>query len=334
MDNLIARIRRMGFLVLIGILIIIYIALGFVYLQQGTKQADLNEQITKISIIVSKPLPGAEKLRAEYDEMNLSLSPLAVPEVLEAIVNIASENGINVNPEAGKFNIPPPWNPVERKVGEGSYLVLSVGSIMVQGDYENVMAFISDLDSGETMKNMVLRKVDIRQVEVAYEGEEAVRRAELRGVSSAVLAMMADNGLTEIPDPKNYEGDIATNYMGDDPDTEGEAEGFPDAATTAAEKGYTGTSTPKDGYLLYQHDLISTDNSTEYATVDYFNVLTTRYYYTCEADGTVRQFDGPDVTTATEYSGSEESKTETIAILGVDLYTKSSEPSEEAAEGG
>ena len=330
MDNLIARIRRMGFLVLIGILIIIYIALGFIYLQQGTKQVDLSEQIAKISVIVSKPVPGAEKLRAEYDEMNLSLSPLAVPEVLEAIVNIASENGINVN-EPGKFNIPPLGSPVERKVGEGTYLVLSVGGIKVQGDYESVMAFISDLDSGETMKNMVLRKVDIRQVEVAYEGEEAARRTELREVSAAVLAMMADNGLAGIPGPKNYDGDVATNYMGDDPDTEEEVEGYPDTATTAVEKGYTGTGTPKDGYLLYQHDLISTDNSTEYVTVDYFNVLTTRYYYTCEADGTVRQFDGPDVNAATEYSGSEESRTETIAILGVDLYIK---PSEEAAEGG
>lgn len=324
----------MGFLVLIGILIIIYIALGFIYLQQGTKQVDLSEQIAQISIIVSKPLPGAEKLRAEYDEMNLSLAPLSVPEVLEAIVSIASEDGINVNPEAGKFNIPSPGGPAERTVGEGTYLVLSVGSIKVQGDYENVMAFISDLDLGETMPNMVLKKVDIRQVEVAYEDEEAVRRAEFREVSAAVLAMMAANGLTEIPDPKNYEGNVATNYMGDDPDTEEEVEGFPDVATTAAEKGYTGTSTPKDGYILYQHDLISTDNSTEYVPVNYFNVLTTQYYYTCEADGTVRQFDGPDLTTAIEYSGSEESKTETLAILGVDLYTKPLELSEEVAEEG
>jgi len=324
----------MGFLVLIGILIIIYIALGFIYLQQGTKQADLNEQIAQISAIVSKEVPGAEKLRAEYDEMNLSLAPLSVPEVLEAIVNIAGENGINVNPEDGKFNIPPPGDPAERTVGEGSYLVLSVGNIKVQGDCENVMAFISDLDSGETMKNMVLRKVDIRQVEITYEDEEAVRRAEFREVSSAVLAMMAANGLIEIPDPKDYEGDVATNYMGDDPDTEEAVEGYPDTVTTAAEKGYTGTGTPKDGYLLYEHDLISTDNSTEYETVNYFNMLTTRYHYTCEADGMVRQFDGPDVTDAAEYLGSEESKTETVAILSVDLYTKPPEPSGEAAEGG
>ncbi len=333
MDDLIARIRRMGVLVLIGVLLILYIALGFIYLQQGAKQEDLNEQIAKVSVIVSKPLPSARELEQEYDEMNRNLAPRAVPEVLEAIVNIARENGINVDPDDGKFHIPPPGNPSQQKVGASNYLVLSVSNIKLQGEHENVMAFIADLDSGSTMKNMVLKKVDIHQVEVRYGGEEAARRTEFRGVATAVIDLMAANDLTEIPNPKDYDGGVATNYMGDDPETEEVFEGFPDTATTAAEKGYTGDGTPKDGYLLYQHDIISTDNTIEYETVNYFPELTTRYYYTCEKDGTVRQFGGTDVTAATEYFGSEETRMETVATLNVVLYTKP-EAAEEPAKGG
>ena len=131
-------------------------------------------------------------------------------------------------------------------------------------------------------------------------------------MSGAVIEMMANNGLTEIPNPLNYDGGTATNDM----------MAFTDNTTTAAEKGYTGTGTPKDGYVLYQHDQISTDNTTEFETVSYITIQNTQYYYTCEADGRVRQFDGPNVTTATEYFSSEEVDIKTVAVLNVDLYTK------------
>jgi len=56
--------------------------------------------------------------------------------------------------------------------------------------------------------------------------------------------------------------------------------------------------------------------------VNYISNSTTTYYYTCEVDGTIRQFDGSDAATAKEHFSSEEVKTETVATLDVDLYTK------------
>jgi len=293
----------MGFLVLVGIFLIIYMALGFLYFQQGAKQEDLQEQINKLRIVVSKPLPSPEKLNAEYDEVNRSLSPLEVPDAIKILVGIAEESGINVDPASGKFNVPPPGGTVKQTVGGGTYQVLPFKNIRVQGDHDSVMAFISDLDSGKTMKTMVLKNVDICWTELAVSSEEQERRQELRNVSLAVIAMMTDN-ITEIPNPINYAGGTATNYMGDDPDTEETVEGFPDITTTAAERGYTGTGTPRDGYVLYEHDKIPMDNTTQFETVSYMPDLTTAYYYTCEADGTVRQFDGADIATATEYPSS------------------------------
>ena len=325
MENLFAKIRRMGFVVVIGVCLIIYAGFGFVYLQQESKQADLEEQINKTMLIVSRPLPSMEELQAKYDGANLALAPVAAPDALQIVVDIARESGVDVDPASRKFHIPPPSGPQEKKMGESTYHILALSGIRVQGSHDSVMSFISDLDSGKTMETLVLKKVSIKQVEVLHGGEEAARRAEFREVSSMVVNMMADNGITAIPNPINHDGGIAVNYMGNDPGTIVAVEGFPDITTTAVEKDYTGTGTPRDGYVLYQHDKISTDNTTQFETVDYITVLATQYYYTCEADGTVRQFDGPDIAVATEYLGSEETKIELIAILDVVLYTKPAE---------
>ncbi len=328
MENIMTRLRRMGGLFLIGIITIIVLALGILYVQQGTKQKEFEEQIAKLSVIVSKPMPSAEKLQEEYEEVNHALAPLTVPAALDIIVSIAEKSGINVDPDAGKFNIPPPGEPTQKMMGEGNYQVLSLNNIKVQGEYDSVMAFISDLDSGKTLATMVLTKANLSQIEVPYTGEEADRRAEYRVVSAAVTAMMADNNITEIPEPNRYIRGIATNYMGDDPDTTDIIEGFPDITTTAAEKGYTGTDTPRDGYVLYLHDKINPDDTTIFAPAGYFAVLQTEYYYTCETNGAVTQFDGPDVLTATRYFSSEETETETVATISADIYTKPLESDE------
>ena len=310
--NLIDRFWPLGILVIVGCMVIIYIALGFLYFQQGAQQKELEEQITSLSIIVSRPLPTVEKLQAEYDKVSDNLTPLAVKEALDMLLGIARESGIEVVPEAGKLRIPPPGSPVGQKVGGGSYQVLPVRNISVQGDYDSVMAFISDLDSGKTLETMVLKSVDINQTELKLKAGEAERRVEFRRMSFAVRDMMADNDLLEIPAPLDYAGDIATNDMGSKLTT-----GFPDNTTTAADRDYTGTDTPRIGYVLYNHDKISTDNTSQFETVSYISTPTTEYYYTCEADGTVRQFDGWDVTTAKEYLN-----TETVAVLTVDIYSK------------
>jgi len=57
-------------------------------------------------------------------------------------------------------------------VGGGTYQVFSFKNVSAQGSYDSVMAFISDLDSGETQKTMVLTRITINQVESKGEGEE------------------------------------------------------------------------------------------------------------------------------------------------------------------
>ena len=93
--------------------------------------------------------------------------------------------------------------------------------------------------------------------------------------------------------------------------------GFPDVTTTAAAKGADAAfltaagAVEVLGYLLYGHQLITdVDGDGTYdagdgdavTSVNYVTMSQTTYFYTCETDGTVRQFDGATPSTATEYT--------------------------------
>jgi len=177
--NLLIRFRQSGILVLIGFFLIIYIAFGFVYWQQGSEQRELEEQSAKISLILIKPLPSEEELQAKYDEANRSLASVTDDaEAIAKLVGIAEKSGIDVDPDSGKLVVPSA-RVEEEKVGGGTYQVFSFKNISVQGDYDTVMAFISDLDSGTTRETMVLTRITINQIEVKVEGEEETEGEEV-----------------------------------------------------------------------------------------------------------------------------------------------------------
>lgn len=323
LKNIITRLGPTGGLFLIGFILIVYIAIGFLYFQQSGKQKELQDQITKLSAVISRPLASADELHAKCDEISENLTPMTDSEYIEKLVSIAEQSGIDIGEDSGKFLVP---SAIYRqtKIGGGTYNLISFQKITLAGDPDSVMAFILDLDSGATLPTMVLKKVIINEKTLQISDEEQARRAEFRDVVAAVEAMMMDNNLllSGIPNPMSAGNGVASNLMGDYPEVEIATQGFPDVTTTAAQKGYTGDGTPRNGYVLYGHDKISSYNSEEYSTVDYITTLTTLYYYTCEADGTVRQWDGPNVATAAEYMGMEETVTELTAILDVDIYTK------------
>jgi len=117
-------------------------------------------------------------------------------------------------------------------------------------------------------------------------GEQEARDTELSNVQTAVIAMMTDNNLQELP-----AGFVATSTS--------DMTAFPHAtaaAGTAAKQtdpaGYTYvTVTDKDGYLLYGHDITGPGNPNQGTDVNYVAVNTTAYFYTVDKTGTVTQFD-------------------------------------------
>ena len=195
--NLLIRFRQSGVLLFIGFLLIIYIAFGFVYWQQSSKQGELEEQTAQISLIVAKPLASKEKLQADYDKVNSALVSITdSSDAIAKLVGIAEKSGIDISPDSDKL-IVPSAAVREEKVGGGTYQVFSFKNISVQGSYDNVMAFISDLDSGETpeTKTMVLKRVTINQIEVKGEGEEETRTETSATLDVDLYTKPGDGGI-------------------------------------------------------------------------------------------------------------------------------------------
>ena len=111
-------------------------------------------------------------------------------------------------------------------------------------------------------------------------GEEEAADTEFSNVQTAVISMMTDNGLSELPNPVG----TATDNMSLYPDVASVA-GSADKLTDP--DGDTYTASDQNGYILYQHDLAA-DNSTA-ATVNYVATEQTKGTYTVDAYGTVTQ---------------------------------------------
>ena len=326
MKNLLARLRRTGLLFLIGIFLIIYLGLGALFIQQGPAQKKLNDQIAQQSVVAAKALPPADKLKAEADEVKVALAPLTDYAMLEILVKIARQSGINVDDtEAKKFSVPPAGKATEVKIGEGKYQVMPIKNIKVQGAYDNVVKFVADLDAGTTLKTMVLRKAVISEVEIMFEDVEKERRQEWQDVQAAVETMMAENGLETILYPRDFAGEVAFNDMTAFPDAISDWTGDV-GGKTADPKGTSYIDGDKAGYILLSHDIIGDGKLT--GLVDYLNIKTTKYYYTFEADGRVRQFNEQIVNGAIEYFDSALSRFETQAAVDVDIYFRVEKPAE------
>jgi len=116
-------------------------------------------------------------------------------------------------------------------------------------------------------------------------GETEAAETEFANVQSAVVAMMVDNQLSELP-TGTFPADstAATDNMSEFPSW---------AACTTAKindpDGNAYTSDDKDGYILYQHDINGQDG-TDNETVNYVATEMTKGEYYVDSSGTVTQY--------------------------------------------
>ena len=127
-------------------------------------------------------------------------------------------------------------------------------------------------------------------------GEEEAKETEFANVQSAVVAMMTDNGIDEIPNPVTGAANRVSD-MNVFPDitssdtTDGNSDGVNDKVADPDGITYDFTTTADDriGYVLYQHDIeADSDNAT---LVNYLATQMTSYWYTTDKLGTVTQYD-------------------------------------------
>ena len=141
-------------------------------------------------------------------------------------------------------------------------------------------------------------------------GEEEARETEYTTIQTSIHSMMVDNGISSLTAAFAYDAaSTATNDMS----------GFPDTTATLATKGANAAfvtaaiaagdiTAERTGWLLYGNQIVTdVDGDGAYeagdgdniAEVDYVVASTSEYYYTCETDGSVRQWDTTDCSTAT-----------------------------------
>jgi hypothetical protein len=112
-------------------------------------------------------------------------------EAIAMLVGIAEKSGIDVAPDSDKL-IVPSAAVREEEMGGSTYQVFSFKSVSAQGSYDSVMAFISDLDSGTTQETMVLKRVNINQIEVEVIREEPETEAVTVTVIETVATLDVD----------------------------------------------------------------------------------------------------------------------------------------------
>jgi len=119
--------------------------------------------------------------------------------------------------------------------------------------------------------------------------KEAAAETELSNIQTAVVALMVDNELSTLPNPVS----VATNDMSTFPDTSVCGVDKILGPTTASWSDRPSERNPyirgedKDGYVLYQHDLVADGKSTD--LVKYVATRYTKGTYTVDKYGTVTQ---------------------------------------------
>lgn len=322
LKNLLSRFSSMGVVIFIGFLVFVYGGLAVVYLQQDGVQANLETQNRSTELIVGRELSDPTPIEDEYHRIKGLLQPMSRDDAIDALVNIAEAYKIDITPSAGKLIISPNSISVKvEEVGSGSYQVMSFSNITVRSLHENILDLIRDLDEGTTNQLIVLTSVDIKSPNGTVANDGAT---EHNAVQLAVRAMMKANGLLTdgIPNPLDFEVGIFSNDMTRFPDVSSEWYGSPGGKIFDTEGGtYKDGDAP--GFVLYNHD--NRGDGTTDNLVDYLGTSMTKWYYTCEADGTVRQFAARDPD-----SEMFPSDFEVDAVLSVNIY--SLEPVEEEAE--
>ncbi|HEY51662.1 MAG TPA: prepilin-type N-terminal cleavage/methylation domain-containing protein [Dehalococcoidia bacterium] len=111
-------------------------------------------------------------------------------------------------------------------------------------------------------------------------GESEAADTEFTNIQSAVVAMMTDNELDQLPNPVG----VATSDMAAFPDATSD---WNNGGKTTDINGNSFGAGDRAGFILYQHDMLGdTANTT---LVNYVATQTTKGTYTVDAYGTVTQ---------------------------------------------
>ncbi len=155
MDRLIARIKALAAPIGLGLFVIMAVAIGLVYFQQGGEQGDLRAEIDQQVRITSRARQSAEAIEARFQEVQDAIpsADLKETDVFEVVLDIAGRSGVAASIRLQSLGT--------RKVGKTDYRVLTF-TVTGTGGAEEVDAFIEALDRGQTsLPTLVLEDLKV-----------------------------------------------------------------------------------------------------------------------------------------------------------------------------
>ncbi|MFC2058870.1 hypothetical protein ACFLTS_04415 [Chloroflexota bacterium] len=147
MNEILFRIKRVWVPIVIGLFLIIYVAIGIRYYQQGSEQTELEDEIFQVSRIAIQSKESAKELedKVELIRSIIPASDLKETDVYQLILTIAEQAGVLPDGDV-KINF---RTEGQKKIGSGTYKTLSF-SLTANGSYNAIRQFVEVLDHEST----------------------------------------------------------------------------------------------------------------------------------------------------------------------------------------
>lgn len=155
MKELTARLRSLAFPVAMGLFLILIIAIGSVYLQQGARQREVRQEIAQMSLTALQAQRSAEELEAKFQRVQSDIpsADLKETDVYQVVLGIATRTGVEADISFQSETV--------RQVLKTRYRVLMF-EVKAQGDNKAVRDFIETLDQGQLLlKTLVVEDLNI-----------------------------------------------------------------------------------------------------------------------------------------------------------------------------
>lgn len=162
--ELLKRIQGLAFFIIIGIMLILVAGMVVVYLQQTSRQSELNGQIDQLSGTLANPAPDSSALKHQQDEVNQNLKIPPIETIIDTLLSIAEDSGIDTDPARGQFIIPAQILEQNSLVGAATYPMLAISNIQVAGSRDNVLGFVAALEEGSELPSLAIKAVVIRDL--------------------------------------------------------------------------------------------------------------------------------------------------------------------------
>jgi hypothetical protein len=175
MNQLTARLKVLAFPLLMGLLVIIFVAIGVVYLRQGGEQEQLRLDIAQQSRIVARAQQSAEGVEERFKMVQEAIPPADLEEtsVYEVILDVAERSGVTASVSLNSDS--------RKKVGKTTYRVLAF-TVTAQGSPDAVRDFIEALDREQiTLPTLVLDSLKLSGEVVATTSIDFVVYTHVKG---------------------------------------------------------------------------------------------------------------------------------------------------------